>query len=220
VRFGNKDRPSRAHHLAWSPDGKQLAFLADAGNQGQMQLQLASASGQSPRRLTSVKGERGTPRWSHDGKAIAFLFTENARAAAGPVAAKPAETGVIGESMDVQRLAVADAASGTVRTVSTPELYVHEYDWSPDGRTWVATAAPPPGDDGWYHAKLYAIDTATGEAKVLFAPTTAIGRPRVSPDGRTVAFIAGLMSDEGPVGGEIFVMSGPGRSAAGPPSPV
>ena len=70
----------------------------------------------------------------------------------------------------------------------------------------MATAAPPPGDDGWYHAKLYAIDTATGEAKVLFAPTTAIGRPRVSPDGRTVAFIAGLMSDEGPVGGEIFVM--------------
>jgi dipeptidyl aminopeptidase/acylaminoacyl peptidase len=83
---------------------------------------------------------------------------------------------------------------------------VHEYDWSPDGRTWVATAAPPPGDDGWYHAKLYAIDATTGAAKVLFAPTTAIGRPRVSPDGRSVAFIAGLMSDEGPVGGEVFVM--------------
>jgi dipeptidyl aminopeptidase/acylaminoacyl peptidase len=206
VRLGDKEHPSRAHNLAWSPDGKQLAVLSDAGTPGQMQIHVVSASGEAPRRLTSLKGELGTPRWSPDGKAIAFLFTENARAAAGPVAAKPTDTGVIGESMDVQRLAVADVATGSLKTVSTPELYVHEYDWSPDGRSWVATAAPPPGDDGWYRAKLYAIDAATGEAKVLFAPSTAIGRPRVSPDGRSVAFIAGLMSDEGSVGGEIFVL--------------
>src|SRR5262245_4293717 len=186
VRFADKDRPSRVNHLAWSPDGTRLAFLANAGTPDQMQLYLAGAAGGAPRRVTSVKGELGTARWSPDGRTIAFLFTENARAAAGPVAMKPTETGVIGQAMDVQRLAVADAASGDVRMVSTPELYVHEYDWTPDGRSWVATAAPPPGDDGWYRCKLYAIDAASGEARVLYAPPTTIGRPRVSPDGRSV----------------------------------
>jgi dipeptidyl aminopeptidase/acylaminoacyl peptidase len=205
VRVDDK-RPARVHNLVWSPDGGRLAFLSDAGSPGQVQLQVVSASGGTPRRLTSVKGELGTPRWSPDGKLVAFLFIENARAAAGPVAAKPTETGVIGQSMDVQRLAVADAASGRVRTVSAAALYVHEYDWSPDGRAWVATAAPPPGDDGWYTCKLYAIDAATGEARVLFAPATQIGSPRVSPDGTNVAFLAGLMSDEGPIGGEVFVV--------------
>jgi dipeptidyl aminopeptidase/acylaminoacyl peptidase len=207
VRLSDKKAPARAHNLAWSPDGTRLAFLSDAGTKGQVQLHVVNAAGGGLRRLTAVKGELGTPRWSPDGRTIAFLFTENARAGAGPVAAKPAETGVIGESMDVQRLATADAASGQVRTISTAALYVHEYDWSPDGRSWVATAAPPPGDDGWYTCKLYAIDAATGEARVLFAPTTQIGGPRVSPDGKSVAFLAGLMSDEGPVGGEVFVVS-------------
>ena len=33
-----------------------------------------------------------------------------------------------------------------------------------------------------------------------------IAGPRVSPDGKSVAFIEGLMSDEGPTGGDIFVL--------------
>jgi dipeptidyl aminopeptidase/acylaminoacyl peptidase len=74
----------------------------------------------------------------------------------------------------------------------------------------VATAAPPPGDDGWYVSELYAIDAATGAATELLAPKTQIGGPRWSPDGESIAFIAGLMSDEGPIGGEVFVLPAAG----------
>jgi dipeptidyl aminopeptidase/acylaminoacyl peptidase len=213
VRLGDEGKAPTVRGLAWSPEGTRIAFLSDAGSPGQVQVQVANASGGAPRRLTSVKGELGTPRWSPDGGKIAFLFTENARAAAGPVAAKPTETGVIGDHMDVQRIATVDVASGAVGTVSPAELYVHEYDWAPDGRRFVATAAPPPGDDGWYVSKLYAIDAAAGAASVVFAPASQIGGPRWSPDGKSIAFVAGLMSDEGPIGGELFVVPATGGEA-------
>ena len=210
IRIGKESSAPALSSLAWSPDGRRLALLSDAEAAGQLQVHLVEVGPGTTRRLTSLKGELGTLRFSPDGTTLAFLFTLNARAAAGPVAAKPTETGVIGVRMDVQRLAALDVASGRVRTVSPANLYVHEFDWAPDGRRWVATAAPPPGDDGWYSSKLYAIDASTGEPTVVFAPTTQIGCPRISPDGKSVAFVAGLMSDEGVLGGEVFVVSAAG----------
>ena len=40
-----------------------------------------------------------------------------------------------------------------------------------------------------------------------------IAVPRWSPDGQTIAFIGGLMSDEGVTGGDIFTVPG-GRAAS------
>jgi dipeptidyl aminopeptidase/acylaminoacyl peptidase len=197
------------HHLTWSADGR-LAFLSDADTPRQRQIYIVAPESDAARRLTRLKGELGRPRFSPDGRSIAFLFTENARAAAGPTAAKPAETGVIGQDHDVQRLAVADSRTGRVRTLRGEDLYVHEYDWAPDGRRIVATAGPTPGDDGWYVSELYVVDVATGKADSIVAPRTQIGGPRWSRDGSRIAYIAGLMSDEGPVGGDVFVVPAAG----------
>src|SRR4029450_2391751 len=56
-------------------------------------------------------------------------------------------------------------------------LCVAEYDWSPDGRRWVATAGPVPGDEGWYVSQLYSIDAVTGKATRMRAPATPISGP-------------------------------------------
>ncbi len=208
LRLGGKSETVR--HIAWSPDGRRMAFLSDADTPGQLQVYVADAADSisgATRPLTHLAGELGAPRFSPDGRTIAFLFTENARAAAGPRAAKPTETGVIGERVDVQRLTTVDVASGATRTISPPSLHIHEFDWSPDGKRIAATASPPPGDDGWYVAELFAIDAAAGKATSIFTPSTQIGCPRWSPDGSSIAFIAGLMSDEGVLGGEVFVVS-------------
>src|SRR5207249_8750827 len=62
-----------------------------------------------------------------------------------------------------QRLTVLDLASGAIRQLTPPDLYVYEYDWSPDSKQLVATAAPGNGDDNWYVAELYTISVGTGE---------------------------------------------------------
>jgi dipeptidyl aminopeptidase/acylaminoacyl peptidase len=210
IAVGSGKLPGTVRHLAWSPDSQRLALLSDAETPSQFQLHVVAVAGGSPQRLTSVKGSLAQPEWAPDGRSVALLFTENARDPVGPTAAKAPSVGVVEESLDVQRIAVVDVTARALRMVSPPELYVHEYAWSPDGRRFAATAAPPPGDDGWYVAELYAIDATSGKATSLFKPPLQIGCPRFSRDGKSVAFIAGLMSDEGVLGGEIFVVPAAG----------
>src|SRR5256886_12702423 len=61
-----------------------------------------------------------------------LLSTENATRAAGPLVAETPETGEIKDAFFEQRLALVDLASGEVRQISPADMYVYEYDWSPD----------------------------------------------------------------------------------------
>ena len=108
---------SAAHQRtpAWSPDGKRVAFLSDAG--GEWALWTAPADGTAqPTRLSAPSTSYPfEPAWSPDGKRLAF------------------------GSSDLQ-LVVVDAKSGATRIADTSEHgEIHEYQWSPDGR-WLAYA--------------------------------------------------------------------------------
>jgi len=92
-------------------------------------------------------------------------------------------------------------------------MYVYEFDWSPDGKQVVYTAAPGPGDDNWYIAQLYTLDLASRQAKSVLKTPLQLATPRWSPDGSTIAFIAGLMSDEGVTGGDIYTIAATGGDA-------
>ncbi len=195
---------------AWSPDSKRLAFFSTAGENDQAQLWTANADGSNPKKLTHLKGYAARPRWSHDGKQIALLYIEGA-GGGGPLMAAPATTGVIDTAVHNQRIAVLDIATGQLRQVSPPNLHIYDYDWSPDDKTFVTTAAPGPGDNNWWIAQIYTIDIAKGGATSIYKPSLQVAVPRWSPDGKSVAFIEGLMSDEGFHGGDLFTISANGR---------
>jgi len=200
--------------LDWSPDSKQLAFLSDAVKPGQLQLYVISASGGHAKKITSVKGLLATPRWSPDGKTIAVLFTENATRAAGPLVAETPETGEIKDAFFEQRLALVDVASGEVRQISPADMYVYEYDWSPDSARFAVIAAHGNGDNNWYIAQLYTLDAGVlGLMKPIHKPPLQIANPAWSPEGKKIAFIAGLMSDEPSVGGDIYTIPANGGEA-------
>ena len=189
-----------------------LAFLC-AAPPGQKQVYVASADGQSVRKLTTLTGDLGDPAWSPDGKSIAFLFTENAPRAPGPLMPMTPETGVIESKIYEQRLAVVDVATGNVQQISPADMYVYEFDWSPDGKQFALIAAPGEGDNNWYIAQLYRLSATGGALTPVYKPPLQIAVPRWSPDGQSVAFIAGLMSDEGSTGGDIFVVPAAGGEA-------
>ena len=192
--------------IAWSPDGRQIAFLSDAARKGQPQLYVANLKSTTAQKLTDVKGFLAGPKWSPDGRTIAVLFTENATREAGPLAAETPETGVIRDAFFEQRLAVVELASRKLRQVTPADTYVYDYNWAPDSRTVVLTAAKGNGDNNWYIAKLYSTDVLTAQIRLIYEPRWQIARPVVSPDGKNVAFIEGLMSDEDSVGGDAFLL--------------
>ena len=219
------------HAIAFSPDSKQIAFLSDCEKKEQLQLYVAPVgvpSGPGPaRQLTHLQGLLAEPLWSPDGKRIAILFTENLPHAAGPLDPVPPDSGVLESRIFEQRLTIVDVAGvppGTApRQVSPKDMYIYEYDWAPDGRSFAATAAPGDGDANWWVAQLYTISadapSGPGAMKSIYKPPPQqqIAAPRWSPDGKSIVFIGGLMSDEGSTGGDVFQI--PAGAPSGPAAP-
>jgi dipeptidyl aminopeptidase/acylaminoacyl peptidase len=189
--------------LTFAPNG-HLAFLAR--QKATTRLMLAGRA--AP--LATIEGIAQTPRFSPDGRRIALLVTLGARKEAGATQAGVRQVGEIGEENDEQRIALVPAAGGPLRTVSPADRYVYEYDWTPDGAAFVVTSALGNGDDNWWVAELDRVDALSGAVQRIAAPKLQMNQPRVSPDGRTVAFIGGLMSDFGSIGGDVYTVSAGG----------
>jgi dipeptidyl aminopeptidase/acylaminoacyl peptidase len=214
--------------IAWAPDSRHLAFVSncsvDLTSTKVMQnvIYLADTAGRdAPARLAALTGYVRSLQWTGDGKSLGFLYVPGAtRHASATAAAKPAagEIGVTG--VEVQRVASVDVAGGTLRELTPANMYAYEFDWSPDGSRIAYTAALPPGDNNWWIAKLYVQGAQAGaDARVLIDPADAAGGslqhlqialPRWSPDASRIAFIGGLMSDQGATGGDIYAVAADG----------
>ncbi|MGP8258931.1 MAG: prolyl oligopeptidase family serine peptidase [Acidobacteriaceae bacterium] len=183
-----------------------------------------------------LHGEISSLQWSPDGKSIAFLYVENATRRAGATDAMKPWSGVIGQDIEAQAVSVIqglDKGGNIAVSIFLPslqrtptfhitQLHAYEFAWAPDSAHLTFVGAPAPGEDNWWQAKLYTVATPTwygdhaevDSPKVIFDPTSTPGPlhglqiavPRFSPDGKQIAFIGGLMSDQGSVGGNIYLI--------------
>jgi dipeptidyl aminopeptidase/acylaminoacyl peptidase len=188
---------------AFAADGR-LAFVARDRASGVSRLMIAE--GAQTHAIASVQGLAARPRWSPDGMRIALLATIGASKETGATQAGARQVGEVGTSFDEQRIAIVPVAGGVLRLVSPADRFVYEYDWTPDGKGFVATSAKGDGDANWWVATIDAVDAATGAVRTIARPETQANFPRISPDGATVAYIGGLMSDFGSVGGDVWTV--------------
>jgi dipeptidyl aminopeptidase/acylaminoacyl peptidase len=212
----------------WSPDSQWLALLStclDANNKpGQRQIILWSRATGEFKTLTHLTGQMHEMSWSPDGKNIAFLFVENATRSAGALDAMKPWDGVIGEDgVETQRVYGINVASGQGSWLSPLTLHVYEFAWAPTSNEITYIAADPPGENTWWIAQLWAAPVHPGsgvgeQPRSVLNPSKVSGPlhglqiavPRFSPGGKQIAFIGGLMSDQGSTGGDVWVVPAKG----------
>ena len=197
---------------AWSEDGRTLAFALRVPGRHEYSLYSVAPDGTHLTRVLEFKGTLTGLKFHHG--TLALLATENARKEVGATEAGAAVAGDLDAPPPEQR--IATLAGSALHWASPPELFVYEYDWLPDGSGFVGTASPGDGDSQWWSAKLYAFDRDAGAARTLYVQSDSrqqIAKPTASPDGKRIAFIAGIMSDFGSTGGDVFSVPFAGGTA-------
>jgi dipeptidyl aminopeptidase/acylaminoacyl peptidase len=203
----------------FSPDSTKLAFFSDCTADHKAAIFVTSADGSAtPKQVAELNGYGHDLTWSPDGKQLSFLYVEGATRPPSPIAAEKPPSGVIGiEGLEIQRVAAVDASSGALTQLTPADLYVYEFDWSPDSTKIAYIAAPAPGENNWWVAKLYTQPVGGHPTAILDTQTVPgplhglqIAVPRWSPDGSRIGFIGGIMSDQGSTGGDLWTVPSTG----------
>ena len=218
----------------FSPDGSTIAFVVTTIDQKQNRRRSAIWSvpadgARDPMALTSAPQSSTNPRWSPDGKAIAFL---SARPMPGDAAADTPR----------QHVWLLSLGGGEPRRVTNLLNGASGFQWSPDGSKLVVvgrsgandTAKSPSdvrhyahatykfNDTGWFDDKrthLWVTDVASGRsAQITSGDDWNDSDPQWSPDGRRIAFVSdrtGKAFDDSR-NTDVFVVD----AAGGPPTKI
>ena len=185
----------------WSPDSRSLVFVSNRASKDKSQLYRIALDGGEAQPLTNLRGKVDAPQWSADGASLAFLYCPNLETDPVVVDAVPA----------FNRIWILNIATGDLRAVTPEDVHVFEYAWSPDGKTLAVLTSPHPNPmEGWYSAQLHTIDLATGIFQQTCTMPHQLGRLSFSPDSAAIAFVSGVMSDEGNVSGEVYTVPASG----------
>jgi dipeptidyl aminopeptidase/acylaminoacyl peptidase len=156
----------RVGGAAWSPDGKQIAFISNIS--GRNNLWLAPAEGGWPVQLTISDQRQAQPAWSPDGKWIAYISDHDGD-----------------EQWDI--FLVSPANGDVVNLTNTPAISEESPAWAPDGRHLAYQVKPQTSST----FEIDLMDILTRKVRHLTAgtpPELGNNTPIWSRDGRWIAY--------------------------------
>ena len=165
--------PGRELSPAFSPDGKQVAFVWSQPNEENYDIYVKLVGGDMPLRLTTNPARDLSPAWSPDGRWIAF-----ARVGDDPaIFLVPALGG------PERRIAPLTSAA-----VDSYLADAGAMEWTPDGKSLIIVDSDTPG--GACHLALLSVET--GQKQPLTKPPASSSGDSfgvLSPDGTKLAFV-------------------------------
>ncbi|MCB1724213.1 MAG: Tol-Pal system beta propeller repeat protein TolB [Gammaproteobacteria bacterium] len=147
---------------AWSPDGRQLAYVSFENAQPSIWVQEVLTGKRE--KLTSFKGINGAPAWSPDGRYLALTLSKDG-------------------NPDIY---VMDIARRSLRKLTRHGAIDTEPAWSPDGRTLVFTS------DRGGKPQIYRVSVGGGEPERVTFDGDYNARASYSPDGRLLTMVTGV----------------------------
>ena len=145
---------------AWSPDGQSLAYVSFEGKASAIYVQRL-ATGER-RRVSARSGINGAPAWSPDGTRLALTLSRDG-------------------NLDLYTL---DLATQALTRVTSDDAIDTEPEWSRDGGSLYFTS------DRAGNAQVYQVALeGAREAQRLTFTNAYNARPRLSPDGESLALV-------------------------------
>ncbi len=168
--------PANESEIAWAPDSRRLVYVSD--RDGTNHLFLYDVASGAEARLTSGAGRDDEPRFSPDGKWIAFERGSR-------------ELRTIDPTTKDERLLATGAFD------SPPMVDQRDFEWSPDSKYVAYLAAEPRLFENVYVA---AAGGGTGPGRpVSFLANSAGGSLSWTPDGTGIVFTTGQRTEPGDV---------------------
>jgi len=153
----------------WSPDGNRIAFVSDrTGHEFDLghdtDVWTIAATGGPLTKISSGSGPDNQPRWSPDGKSIAFVSS-------------PTEDGP-------PQIYIAPSAGGRAEAPDpTLDLIPTDLQWSSDGKSLYFDA----GAKGEYH--IFRIDRAAQRLSQVTVGARAVRSPSIATSGTSMAYL-------------------------------
>ena len=209
-----------------APDGKLVAFVVTKVDRAQNRRNsaiwmMATDGSRTPWQFTTAPQSSTSPRWSPDGKSLAFL---SSRPESTPGPAPAAGTTTVGTAepprMQVYLLSMN---GGEAKRLTNLKNGASIFRWSPDGTRLVVVSRTGPGDSraenkdrsdvrhykntsykfndtGWFddrRAHLWVVDVKLGTAKqITEGDDWNDSDPQWSPDGTRLAFVSNRTGKE------------------------
>ncbi|HEV2109716.1 MAG TPA: Tol-Pal system beta propeller repeat protein TolB [Gammaproteobacteria bacterium] len=145
---------------AWSPDGRQIAYVSFESGQPAVYLQDLTTGKREM--LSQRPGLNGAPAFSPDGKSLALTLSSS-----------PGNPDVY----------VMDIATRQLRRITTSDAIDTEPVWSPDGQSLYFTS------DRGGTPQIYKVGVQGGDPQRVTFDGNYNANPRVAPDGKALAFV-------------------------------
>jgi dipeptidyl aminopeptidase/acylaminoacyl peptidase len=179
-----------------SPDGRRAAFVVSEfdfdENVMRTNIYLADSSGKAANKLTNALKHDDTPRWSPDGRWLAFLSDREAR---------PKKEG---DDKPRKQVWVMSPEGGEAWQLTRGNFSVSTFEWAPDGKRIALIATDGPTDDEEKKRKnkddaqlvdhdikmghIYLAIVPEGQSDVLYAGAGHVTGISWSPRGDEIAF--------------------------------
>jgi dipeptidyl aminopeptidase/acylaminoacyl peptidase len=193
----------------WSPDGRRLAFLSNRGGDEQ-QIYIMNAAGGEAQARTKGKSSISKFAWSADGKTIAYIAPDAKSEEEGKKEKDKDDGRVADKDEKHPRLWLLPAESGEAKAITPANWEIKELDWMPDGENIVVICTDRPESDQETD-RIFSVHVADGAMKLMSAPRGPFGSIRVSPDGKTIAYVGSR--EDGPAPHDLMLLP-VGKAAA------